>query len=119
MVKPGVGHRIRERRLELKISQADLAKAAGCSPAYIHQIESGKRKEVGRAVLRSIAEALGLALDFVLYGTEPRLAPSIRPVTTEDEMRLLAIWRRMTTDQKEMLLIMLAGLIDDHKTKAQ
>jgi transcriptional regulator with XRE-family HTH domain len=53
------GTRIRERRTGLKLKQADLARSAGISPAYLNLIEHNRRR-VSEAVLEALADALGL-----------------------------------------------------------
>lgn len=52
------------------LTQQELGEAAGISAAYLSQIETGKRK--GKtAVLQSIARALKLDLDDVVYNPPP------------------------------------------------
>lgn len=53
------GTRIRERRTGLKVKQADLARTAGISPAYLNLIEHNRRR-VSEPVLEALAAALGL-----------------------------------------------------------
>ncbi len=48
------------------LTQQELARAAGISPAYLSQIEGGKR-EGSTAVLQAIARAMNLTLDDVVY----------------------------------------------------
>lgn len=53
------GTRIRERRTAMKFKQADLARTAGISPAYLNLIEHNRRR-VSEPVLEALAAALGL-----------------------------------------------------------
>lgn len=53
------GTRIRERRAQSGLRQADLARAAGLSPSYLNLIEHNRRKVAG-PVLARIAAALGV-----------------------------------------------------------
>lgn len=110
----GEGHRkrISGRRIELGITQAALASAVGVSATYIHQIESAKRTAVGMTVLKSMADCLGLNLDYLLYGTEPRLAVLQKPLFTDDEMSLIYTYRKLGKIEKDMARKMLAALID-------
>jgi len=48
------------------LTQLELAKTAVISPSYLSQIETGKR-EGTTAVLQSIARAMNLTLDDVVY----------------------------------------------------
>jgi len=51
------GSRIRERRVDLGVKQADLAQRAGISPSYLNLIEHNRRRIAGR-LLNDIARAL-------------------------------------------------------------
>lgn len=70
------GTRIRQRRRELGITQASLAKRVGISPSYLNLIEWNKRRIAG-ALLRKIAEALDLTLEDIDGVTERRLRESL------------------------------------------
>ena len=60
-----IGPRIRDRRRALGITQASLAARVEISPSYLNLIEGNKRN-IGGALLRRIADELGLAVDEVL-----------------------------------------------------
>lgn len=57
-----IGARIRERRRSLGMTQSGLAATIGISASYLNLIERNKRN-IGGALLKRIAGALGLALD--------------------------------------------------------
>ena len=59
------GHPVRVWREHRKLTQQQLAEAAGISVPYLSQIESGKRQG-SVEVLLAIAKALGLSLDDVV-----------------------------------------------------
>ncbi len=67
-----IGLRIATRRKARGESQAALARAVGISASYLNLIERNKR-EVGGALLKRIAEALGIALDELTGDSEQRL----------------------------------------------
>jgi transcriptional regulator with XRE-family HTH domain len=92
--------RLRSRRLELGLSQRDIAEP-GVSNAYISRIEAGARNPSARA-LRKLAPKLGVSVEWLETGQEPtrfsRLAPddlnfleeALRPFEeTEQGRRLL------------------------------
>ena len=54
-------YNIRQYRLKRRMTQEQLAEAAGLSPSYISQIESG-RKNIGMEGLNKVATALDLPL---------------------------------------------------------
>lgn len=63
-----IGRRLRERRLELGLSQRDLA-APGVSYAYISRIEAGARRPSVRA-LRQLAPRLGVSVAWLETGAQ-------------------------------------------------
>lgn len=74
---PLTGTRIRERRTAQGLRQADVARAAGVSPAYLNLIEHNRRR-VGEALLARIALALGLDLEALSEGAEGALFDGLR-----------------------------------------
>lgn len=66
----------------MKLSQAALARAAGVSPSYLNLIENNKR-DVGGALLRRIAEPLGLDIDDLSGDPEQRLLHAIQEVLND------------------------------------
>ena len=59
-----LGPRIRERRREIGITQADLARQVEISASYLNLIEHNKR-DIGGTLLRKLANALDLHLAVV------------------------------------------------------
>ncbi len=53
---------VRGRRMDLRLSQAELAARAGVSRKWIYQFEGGKPTAELRLILR-VLDALGLAVD--------------------------------------------------------
>jgi len=64
-----LGQRVAQARMRKGLSQPELARAAGVSQGTIGNIESGARKQP-RGLL-SIASALGVRPEWLLYGLEP------------------------------------------------
>lgn len=69
-VPTDIGQRIRALRTERGLSQADLARAVGISPAYACNIESGVARCHNVELMTSIAAELGVTLDY-LVGNDP------------------------------------------------
>ena len=69
---PHIGNRIRERRMDRGIRQADLAREAGISPSYLNLIEHNKRR-IGGKLLNDIARALGVEAWSLADGVEAAL----------------------------------------------
>lgn len=66
---PQTGTRIRDRRLDQGLRQADLAKAVGVSPSYLNLIEHNKRRIAG-TLLVDIAQALDVTPAQLSEGAE-------------------------------------------------
>ena len=72
MVDTIIGTRIRQRRREIGITQAELARRIGISASYLNLIEWNKRRIAG-TLLRNIAESLNLAIEELDGASEHRL----------------------------------------------
>lgn len=71
------GTRIRERRLLLGLRQADLARAAGVSAAYLNLIEHNRRR-VGPELLVALARGLGVEPAALEEGAERAVVLALR-----------------------------------------
>ena len=77
-----VGGEIRRSRLELGLSQAELARRLGVSPPYITNVEAGRvNLTVGQ--LANIASALGTALEVHLPVVERQAVTLTEPAVLE------------------------------------
>lgn len=65
-----IGHRVRDRRKAIGLSQKDLAKASGVSQQTVNIIENGKRS-ARRANLDAISAALGCSVDDLTLSAAP------------------------------------------------
>lgn len=63
----GLGERIRNNRKHMKMSQADLAEAAGLSTQYLSEIENCRKLASLTSVVK-LSEALGTTLEELIYG---------------------------------------------------
>lgn len=61
--------RIAERRVQLKISQKELAKRIGVTPTRLNYWEKGKR-EPNMYYISAIAQALDISCDYLLEKSE-------------------------------------------------
>jgi len=77
-----IGPRIRERRRALGMTQVHLAQRAGVSASYLNLIEANKRS-IGGALLRRLAEQLGLRVDEVDGAAERRLLADLAALAGE------------------------------------
>ncbi len=86
MARELLGFKIRERRKELGLTQAGLAKTIGISPSYLNLIEANKRTIAG-ALLNRIAGELDLDAETLAGKTERRLIDDLRELAAEPLLR--------------------------------
>jgi transcriptional regulator with XRE-family HTH domain len=73
-----VGEIIKAKRKEKKISLVDFAREIGISPAYLSQLENGRKENPKLEIMLSITQALDIDLDMLL-GLEQELeSPALR-----------------------------------------
>lgn len=72
-----IGLRIRERRLSLGHAQADIARAAGISPAYLNLIEHDRRAPTAR-VIAGLAKAMDVPVVELESGREEAMIAGLR-----------------------------------------
>ena len=68
-----LGERMKQRRLDLDLSQKELAKRAKISQGTIAQLEVGRNQGSGKIL--EIAIALGVSPEWLLYGKNPPERP--------------------------------------------
>lgn len=66
----GLGTRIRARRKQLGIKQADLARAVDIQPQSLYRIEVGDVTNPGVELVDAIAKKLEVTTDFLIRGTK-------------------------------------------------
>ena len=62
-----IGQNIRQRRLELNLTQEQLAEKVGCSHEHCVQVENGN-KGLSIQSLRKMAEVLNVSIDYLVCG---------------------------------------------------
>lgn len=73
-----VGEIIKAKREERRISLVDFAREIGISPAYLSQLENGRKENPKLEIMLSITQALDIDLDMLL-GLEQELeSPALR-----------------------------------------
>ena len=81
-----IGARIREKRVQLRIRQSQLAKIVGVSPSYLNLIEHNRRR-IGGKLLTDLAEALAIDVDLL---SEDRKILKSRPLRRS--LRIITKW---------------------------
>lgn len=86
MVRQLTGYRIRERRRQLGLTQAGVAKKIGISPSYLNLIEANKRTIAG-TTLRRITEVLDLDPETLTGRIEQRMVEDLLELAAEPMLR--------------------------------
>lgn len=73
-----VGEIIKAKREEKKISLVDFAREIGISPAYLSQLENGRKENPKLEIMLSITQALDIDLDMLLGLEEEPESPALR-----------------------------------------
>ncbi|MEI7850269.1 MAG: helix-turn-helix transcriptional regulator [Kiritimatiellales bacterium] len=98
-----IGTRIKDRRLELKMTQDALCQKVDISKGFLSDLENGNRG-VSATNLHNIAKALGVSLEFLMTGKDER--KSSAPVNIPDGLSALAQKENMSFNTILMLLDM-------------
>lgn len=72
-----IGTRIARRRKEMGLEQNEVAERSGMSRAYVSRLETGGVKSPKLGDLASVAEALEMSLDALIYGEAPKTESDI------------------------------------------
>lgn len=95
---------IKALRLKAGMRQGELAKAVGCSQAYISQIESAKsNRTVPFDFAKRIAKALGHPVEKVLN------------ISLTQKKRLMKLWGKLSYEDKNNALLYLEFLVERSK----
>lgn len=113
-----VGAVVRERREALALTQSELAEKAGVSLDVVGRLENGPRlPHAGN--LRKLAGALGMSVEHVTTGREPRSGPKIEVRASgepnEEAVRLMKYWMEEDPAYDEEVLPELMRSIDEDR----
>jgi len=109
-----LGEFIREQRQLARLSLREKARLTSISNAYLSQVERGLHAPSVR-VLHAVSDALGIPLEDLIVRTSPSRADA--PATGTDAgpsevERAIRQERRLTTAQKEALISVLQGFLE-------
>lgn len=92
-----LGAQVKELRIRMNLTQAEVAKALNVTPGYISNVENN-RTAMSLRVLIYYARLMGISLDSLIG----RIAPDYRPTALDNElMRLVS---KLSDDDKEKLI---------------
>lgn len=104
-----IGARIKERRMELRMSQEDLAELLNVSYQQVQRYENGTSK-LNVEKLQVISEALAVPITYFFESYKPAASENFQPYLTSDENRLLRYFRRIKDSTSKTTVIDVARL---------
>lgn len=110
----GVGDRIKQRRLELRWTQDQLAQKAGISKSFLSDLENGKRS-VSADNLLDVARVLGVSLDYLMTGKA--VESPVAEVPVPASLARFAAEERLSFRQTLMLLDMQKQIVAHRSAK--
>lgn len=106
-----VGEIIEDRRLQLKLTQKQLAARIGVSRSTLSRYEDGIYKKIPHEVMIRLADALDASVDYINGKVDDPHAVQFPEVPDEDQERqLLRYFRRLSDDQKSAVVNMVAAI---------
>ncbi len=102
------GQRIRRRRKELGLTQAALAKLAGCEQSTISELETGESKMPSAENLQGLAKALKVTKTWIITGKDGEIE-----VLTPEEEDLIVRIRAMSPEQRRAHYMFIRSLPGD------
>ncbi len=109
-----IGDRIRERREQIGMSQAELAALSGYkSRASINKIELGER-DIRQNKIKAIADALHTSPAYLMgWEAAPEEDKKAAPAMSEGVKRLIELISRLTPENQRLLLAAAKGLLQE------
>lgn len=101
-----IASRVIALRKSKRLSQEQLAQAAGISQPSLAYIETGRTKSLRGKTLSGLTKALDTTPDFLLYGSDPK-----DHELAMQEAELMSIWRRLAPEDRAALLRQAHGLL--------
>lgn len=92
-----LGAQVKELRIRMNLTQAEVAKALNVTPGYISNVENN-RTAMSLRVLIYYARLMGISLDSLIG----RIAPEYRPTALDNE--LMQLVSKLSDDDKAKLI---------------
>ena len=101
-----LGDIIKERRKSLKLSADDVAKALGVSRATIYRYENAEIKKIPTSMLEPLATVLKCSPSYLIGWNSPENDMDVS--LSDEEKELVLTYRRLNTEDKDMIKRILA-----------
>ena len=99
-----IGGRIKKRRMELKMSQEELAEILNITYQQVQRYENGMSK-LNVEKMQIISEALSVPLSYFFESYKTGVAEDQSPYLTPDESRLLRYFRKIRDNTDKTTVI--------------
>lgn len=111
-----IGQRLKERRISLNLTQAQIAEQTGLSTSQICYMESGKRS-FSADILVSLSEILDCTADYLLKGSIPLNQPaSVSKVRLPEH--IVEMYLYLDNEEQEEIEILLEAKCRKKRRKA-
>jgi transcriptional regulator with XRE-family HTH domain len=97
----GPGHRIRQRRKELDLTQMECASRIGIAQASLSEIETGETRSLRGTTLVGLARVLKTTTRWLMTGKGPHEADA---ALSEQEEALLGIFTQLSQQNRAAIL---------------
>lgn len=101
-----IASRVVALRHSKRMTQLQLAEAAGIKQPSLAYIESGRTKSLKGKTLSGLTKALDTTPDFLLHGSDPKDHENAM-----EEAALMSIWRKLAPADRTTLLRTARGLL--------
>lgn len=101
-----IASRVVALRQSKRLTQQQLAEAAGIKQPSLAYIENGRTKSLKGKTLSGLTKALDTTPDFLLYGSDPKDHENAM-----EEAALMSIWRKLALADRSALLRTAKGLL--------
>lgn len=108
-----MGNRIRALRKDNGLTMKQLGKKIGLAESTISQYETGKRNPDNETLLK-LGEIFGVTVGYILGSEEKEITPGEQALT-EGEKTLLELFRKIPSEQQEMVLQMIRAALNAAK----
>ena len=107
-----IGKNLRERRLELSLTQREVANSVGVTEATVSRWESGEIDNMRRDKIANLARVLKISPLLIMGMSGKENKPSSGKFTAnDDEIRLLYEYRKLNDEDKRFVKTLIARLI--------
>src|SRR5712671_6548057 len=110
-----VGKRVRLRRLQLSMSQSELAEQLGVAFQQVQKYETGANR-ISCSKLTEMAKALDSPITFFFsdeneHHAEMNLADNLNPAYMKDGLRLITAFGQIEKKKRKKLLALIEGMV--------